>query len=428
MASSSQAFLHPDDLAAWVAGREAPASYHQTSTPTALSPLKLFSLNDYLGLASHPDVCSAASQVVLQYGMGPRSSALVGGYTSYHRELEQGLAGLKGTEECLLFPTGFAANMGTLAALAGSEDVAIYSDELNHASIIDGARLATRNTPPSVSSSSGSSSGNSSSGGNRLHIYRHNDLAHLEQLLRAAPPRQRRLVVTDSLFSMDGDFADLPGLAALKARHDFLLMVDEAHATLVCGEHGGGAAEAMGVAHHVDVHVGTLSKAFGALGGFVATSRAIKAYLLNRSRPFVYSTSLPLPVVAAASAALHVSQRESWRRRHVWALTTELSARLRVPALSPVIPLVIGSEEATLQLSSRLLAAGLHVPAIRPPTVPAGTCRLRVSLSSALSHGDVAQLADLVLASGATLQHLPHLVAQKRSGVAECCRADTSRP
>ncbi|GLC45878.1 hypothetical protein PLESTM_001796000 [Pleodorina starrii] len=396
------------------------SSGSSSSDPGDMVRLRLFSLNDYLGLASHPEVAQAAARVALRAGMGPRSSALVAGYTHSHRQLEEGLAALKGTQDCLLFPTGFAANLAIMTSLSyaapaavatagasgsgssssgssSSSGLAIYSDELNHASIIDGARLASRG-------------GGGDNGAVQLHVYRHNDLAHLEELLAATPAGVRRLVVTDSLFSMDGDFADLRGLVALRRRQPFLLAVDEAHATLVCGEGGGGAAEALGVGHEVDLHVGTLSKAFGALGGFVACSSHFKSLLLNRGRALVYSTSLPLPTVEAAAAALRVSQRESWRRAHVWSLVRRLGEGLGVPALSPVVPLVVGPEGPTLDLSSRLLRAGLHVPAIRPPTVPAGTCRLRVSLSAAHSYDDVDELIGLVRQSGVPLVRLPHLL------------------
>ncbi|EFJ39865.1 hypothetical protein VOLCADRAFT_78219 [Volvox carteri f. nagariensis] len=363
----------------------------------ALVRVRLFSLNDYLGLASHPEVAEAAARAAKQVGMGPRSSALVAGYTHSHRQLEEGLAELKGTQDCLLFPTGFAANLAVMTSLSyaapptsgtdgsssSSSSLAIFSDELNHASIIDGARLASR---------SAGSGGGGGGGAVQLHVYRHNDLGHLE---------------VGCLFSMDGDFADLRGLAALRRRHPFLLAVDEAHGTLVCGEGGGGAAEATGV----DLHIGTLSKAFGALGGFVACSGPMKQLLLNRGRAFVYSTSLPVPIVEAAAAALRVSKRESWRRTHVWSLVRRLGSGLGVPALSPVVPLVVGPEGPTLELSSMLLQEGLmHVPAIRPPTVPPGTCRLRVSLSAAHSYEDVDELIRLVRRSGVVLARLPHLL------------------
>lgn len=181
---------------------------------------------------------------------------------------------------------------------------------------------------------------------------------------------------------------------------------DEAHATLVCGERGGGAAEAFGVSSDVDVHVGTLSKAFGALGGFVATSRQMKQFLANRGRALVYSTALPVPVVAAAQSALAVSQCEAWRRQHLWSLVRRLGDGLGVAADSPIVPLVIGPEADTLALASRLLQAGFHVPAIRPPTVPAGTCRLRVSLSAAHSFQDVDRLIAAMQSCGASFKPL----------------------
>ncbi|EFN55853.1 hypothetical protein CHLNCDRAFT_22749 [Chlorella variabilis] len=328
------------DIEAWVTGQP-PTSANLPSPAECpdLRVVKLFSLNDYLGLSTHPAVRQAAADAALQCGNGPRSSALVGGYTSWHAELERGLAALKGTEDCLLFPTGFAANLAVASALCQDGGVVVLSDELNHASIVDGARLGRR-------------------GGSRLLVYRHNDLAHLEQLLTEQVP-------PDSLFSMDGDFANLRGLARLKRRHAFLLVVDEAHATLVCGARGGGAAEMLGVASDVDLHVGTLSKAFGCLGGFVACSRGWKDFLVNRGRSQVFSTALPVPVVAAALAAL---RREA------------------------------------VDASMQLLRAGFHVPAIRPPTVPPGTSRLRVSLSAAHTEDDLQQLIDGLRECGVRFQ------------------------
>lgn len=352
--------------------------------------LKLFSLNDYMGLANHPSVCEAAAAAVRKVGQGLRSSALVGGHTTYHAELEQELAELKCTEACLLYPTGFAANLGVVTALGSGADVAIFSDELNHASIIDGARLASKS-------------------GARVHVYRHNDLQHLDALLTACQQR-RKLVITDSLFSMDGDFADLEGLAQLRRSHGFMLAVDEAHATLVCGPRGGGGAEMMGVEEEVDVHVGTLSKAFGVQGGFVCCTRGVRSWLLNRGRPLVYSTALPVPVVAAASEALRVSSREAWRRTHLWQLVNRLGTALGVPAQSPIIPVVLGRESATLQAGRALLRAGLHVPAIRPPTVAPGSCRLRISLSAEHTHADVDELVAAMRESGVIAQ--AHAYAQ----------------
>ncbi|WIA31389.1 hypothetical protein OEZ86_002288 [Tetradesmus obliquus] len=345
--SAVQALLHVDEHNAWLQAAASPDS----CTNLALDPgcrsadlaaemvqLLLFSTNDYLGMSAHPAVKAAAAEAAAQVGCGPRSSALVAGFTSEHRQLELELAALKGTQDALLFPTGYAANVAVVAVLASISNAAgavpanaatpvlqqqpqqqqqgmqpqqqqqqqpqpqvvVLSDELNHASIIDGARLAAR-----------------AGGQVSLQVYRHNDMQHLETLLVAIAPGTRCLVVTDSLFSMDGDFADLRGLAALRRRYGFLLAVDEAHATLVCGASGGGAAEMMCVAADIDVHIGTLSKAIGAQGGFVACSSKLRALLLNRGRSVIYSTALPVPVVAAARAALRVSRSEPWRRQHL---------------------------------------------------------------------------------------------------------------
>lgn len=339
--------------------------------------LKLFSLNDYMGLSQHPAICKAAAEAALHCGMGPRSSALVGGYTQMHQDLETSLAALKGTEDCLLFSSGFAANLAVVSALCQGPEAVIFSDELNHASIIDGCRLAIRSR-------------------GALQIYRHNDMAHLEQLLAACPSSKRKLVITDSLFSMDGDFADLPGLVRLRHQYGFALALDEAHATLVAGHAGGGAAEMFGVADEVDIHIGTLSKGFGSHGGFVAGSSILKSFLMNKGRSYVFSTALPLPAVAAAQAAIHVCHQEPERRRNLWQRVQQLGDLLGVAVQSPVIPLVVGDEATALAASAQLLKKGFHVPAIRPPTVPKNTSRLRVSLSAAHTAEDVRRLAEAI--------------------------------
>eukprot|EP00899_Mesostigma_viride_P019539 jgi/Mesvir1/27587/Mv07332-RA.1 len=353
--------------------------------PTAeLVRLKLFSGNDYMGLSSHEAVREAAANAGAQLGLGPRASALVCGYTTLHQQLEQALAKLKGTEDCLLFPTGFAANLAVVTALCApgrawreGGAVAIFSDELNHASIIDGTALARFRY------------------GAELHVYRHNDLRHLEALLRESQAA-RKVVITDSLFSMDGDVADLAGLATLRRKYKFLLVLDEAHATCVYGKHGEGLAHAAGVHDQVDLSVGTLSKAVGCLGGFVACSSAWKAWLLNRGRSYIYSTALPLPVVAAALASVNVSSssRGDDLRARLWGNIHRLCGPLGIQAQSPIIPIVLGSEEQALSASRHLLECGFHVPAIRPPTVAPGTSRLRVTVSAAHSPDDIDQLVE----------------------------------
>lgn len=337
--------------------------------------LTLFSSNDYLGLSHHPKVRRAVAEAAENGGMGPRGSALVCGYTEAHAALERELAELKEAEEALLFPTGFAANMAVISSLAGPE-VAIFSDALNHASIIDGCRLARRR-------------------GATLNVYPHADMAALADQL-AASDAARKLIVTDSVFSMDGDLAPLDELVRLKQAHDALLVVDEAHATLVFGESGGGVAEHFGVADAVDVHVGTLSKAVGALGGFAASSAEMRQWILNRGRAFVFSTAQPVPVVEAARQAVRVAVASPEIRRRLWRRVEQLGERLGRTLTSPIVPVVLGEESRALAASEKLLEKGFHVIAIRPPTVPPGTSRLRVALSAAHTAEDVDQLADIL--------------------------------
>lgn len=392
-------------LNSWLEDRTSPGEQisHLSSKK---KKIRLFSGNDYLGLASHPAIRAAAAKAVLEYGMGPRASPLVCGYTQFHRKLETQLADLCSTEECLLCPTGFAANMAIITAITGgiekdkttkdkisndqiSEDknlqsgsekisevnlqnneIEIFSDEFNHASIIDGIRISTRQKKVVLS------------------VYRHCDMTHLEELLLKSSAK-RKLVVTDSLFSMDGDFAPMRELANLRRVYGFLLLVDEAHCTLVCGERGGGATEAFGVEGEVDFHVGTLSKAVGCQGGFVACSRSWKQWLLSRGRSFIYSTAIPIPVVAAASASLTVARVERWRRERVWRNVRHLGALLGVRFASPICAIVLGGAEETMGVSRDLLLKGFHVGAIRPPTVPLNSSRLRIALSSSHSIEDL---------------------------------------
>lgn len=339
--------------------------------------LTLFSGNDYLGLSHHPAVRQALVEAAEAHGMGPRGSALICGYTEAHHELEVALAALKGCEAAVLTPTGFSANLALLGALGG-EDVAIFSDALNHASIVDGCRLAARS-------------------GAKVHVYRHGDADHLDALLGACE-RSKRIIVTDGLFSMDGDIAPLEALVALKARHEALLMVDDAHGSLVFGAAGGGVAEALGVSQQVDLHVGTLSKAFGAQGGFIASSRAFCDWLVNRGRAQIYSTALPLPVVAAAKRAIEVTRDEPEHRERLWRHIQGLAAALHTSGESPIFSRVFGDPESALEASRALLKAGFHVTAIRPPTVPVGTSRLRVTLSAAHSEADVSAICEALAA------------------------------
>jgi 8-amino-7-oxononanoate synthase len=278
--------------------------------------------------------------------------------------LEARLAEFEGTEAALLFSSGFAANLGAITALVGRGD-AIFGDQLNHASIIDGCRLSRA----------------------EVHVYPHGDMGRLEQLLEQAAGLRRRLIVTDSLFSMDGDLAPLGELAELAERYDCLLMVDEAHATGVFGRQGRGVAELLGVEDRVHVRLGTLSKALGCAGGFVSGSRGLIEWLLNRARSYVFSTAQPAAEAAAAIAALEVVEQEPQRRRQLLARSAQLRDALAGqgwdvgPSASQIIPLLVGQESRAVAISAALAERGLLVPAIRPSSVPAGQSRLRISLS-----------------------------------------------
>ncbi|XP_023766321.1 8-amino-7-oxononanoate synthase [Lactuca sativa] len=350
-----------------------------------LRKLLLFSGNDYLGLSSHPMVAKAATKAVQEHGMGPRGSALICGYTTYHRLLESCLAESKNKEDCLLCPTGFSANMAfmTVVGYVGSlsdinkthlkEGVAIFSDALNHASIIDGIRLAEKQEIVQV------------------FIYRHCDMAHLNVLLSNCMMR-KKVVVTDSLFSMDGDFAPMVQLSKLRKKHNFLLVVDDAHGTLVCGKSGGGVPEEFGCSDDVDICIGTLSKAVGCHGGFIACSKKWKQLIQSRGRAFIFSTSTPVPIIAAAHAAVVVAKKETWRRKAIWNRVQDFRSLTGIPITSHIISLIVGSEDQALQASRHMLKCGFHITAIRPPTVPPNLCRLRITLSAAHTRNDIRKL------------------------------------
>jgi glycine C-acetyltransferase/8-amino-7-oxononanoate synthase len=332
--------------------------------------------NNYLGLAAHPEVVDAAAAAARRYGAGSGSARLVTGGLSIHDELEARLAAFKGTEAALLFSSGYLANLGTVAALVGPGD-AVFSDELNHASIIDGCRLSRAD----------------------VHVYRHGDAGHLGDRLgawrRSAGAGARALVVTDSVFSMDGDVAPLPDIVAACDRHGAVLMVDEAHATGVVGPGGRGAVAGYGLEGRVGVVMGTLSKSLGAAGGFIAGPAALCAYLRNRARSFIFDTALPPPTVAAALAALGIVEREPERPVRARRLAGRLAAGIRAAGYdvpdppAAVLPVVVGAPDAALGLSARLLDAGVLVTAIRPPSVPEGTSRLRATVMATHTDAEI---------------------------------------
>jgi glycine C-acetyltransferase/8-amino-7-oxononanoate synthase len=339
--------------------------------------------NNYLGLADHPALVEAQSRAAAHYGTGSGGSRLISGSMELHEQLETRLACFKGTQRALLFNSGYAANTGILQGLMGPEDI-IFSDRLNHASIIDGCRLSRA----------------------RTLVYPHRDVAALERLMagEAAGRKGQWLIVTDGVFSMDGDLAPLPELVALKNRYDCLLMVDDAHGTGVLGAGGKGTGEYFGCLADIDLHMGTMGKALGGFGAFVAGPDVLIQTLLNRARSFIFSTSLPPAVVGAGLAALDIVQSEEGR-----------SLRLRLEQLralvtqhlgpdictgfdgnTPILPIITGEPQATVRASAWLQQQGIFLQGIRPPTVPEGSCRLRMTLMATHQPGELLQAADLI--------------------------------
>ncbi len=343
---------------------EARSSAQGPSVDIGQTSLLNFSSNDYLGLASHPKVVAAAHAALERWGMGSGASRLLAGDTEAHHALEARLCAFEDAEAVLLFNGGYPANVGLLPALVGPGD-AIFSDALNHASLVDGCRLSRA----------------------RVEVYPHLNAGALAALLGRTAAR-RKVVVTDSVFSMDGDVAPLAELLEVSRAAGAALVVDEAHATGVLGERGAGLCEALGLTREVDVRMGTLGKALGAFGAYVASSTPVISLLLNKARSFVFSTALPPSVCAAAGAALDVLLAEPDLRPRLWRNIHRFNEGLRAlghaaEPSSAIFPVVLGSPERAVAAASFLRERGLLVKAIRPPTVPAGTSRLRFALSAA---------------------------------------------
>jgi len=344
-----------------------------------------FSSNDYLGLANHPALKEAAIRAVEKFGAGCGASRLICGSLAPHHELEEALAAFKGTEAALTFATGYAAAIGAICSLVGKDDVVIL-DKLVHASIVDAARLSAA----------------------KLRVFAHNDLDDLKDKLdwAASRPRTthhapRTLVVTESVFSMDGDLAPLRNIVELKERYGAWLMVDEAHATGLFGAGRRGLAEAYELGERIEVQMGTLGKAIGASGGFICGSRALIDLLVNRARSFIFSTA-PVPAAAAAArAGIEVIQSTEGeeRRVRVWALVDALKNALtgtgcKLPVVqSAIVPLTIGDESATVEFAAKLRERGFFIPAIRYPTVARGQARLRITVTAEHTPEDICQLA-----------------------------------
>jgi 8-amino-7-oxononanoate synthase len=346
-----------------------------------------FASNDYLGLAAHPQLAEAFIEGVRRYGAGAAAARLVCGTLPPHRDLEDALAAAKGCEAALTFPSGFATAAGSLPALAGKDDVLVL-DKLCHASLIDGARLS----------------------GATIRVFPHNDVAKLEHLLegiRRKDAKSRVIVVTESVFSMDGDVCPLREIVEIKERHGAMLFLDEAHAFGVLGPHGMGLAEALSLQGRIEFQMGTLSKAAGLSGGYLATSAAWRDLLVNRARSFIYTTAPPPALAHAAMDSLAIIRSAEGNR-----LRQQLRTNIDLIAPghpSAVVPVVCGSNEAALETSRRLDEEGFLVPAIRYPTVPRGTARLRISLSAAHDPAVVRDLAKRVPSTGQlhNRQHRP---------------------
>lgn len=336
-----------------------------------------FCTNNYLGLADHPEVIAAAREATAKYGLGSGASRLVAGSMEMHHQLEEALAEFKQTQAALIFPSGFMANLAMLATFAGEGDL-IVSDKLNHASLLDAAKL--------------------SGAQHRTFPHRHYDRA--AKLL--ANEGALKILVTDTVFSMDGDVADLRECCRAAAAHEALVMTDEAHGSGVLGNRGAGLAELQGVEDQIAASVGTLSKAFGSVGGFVCGRREVIDTLINTGRTFIYTTALPPACSAGALAALRIIQREPQRRARVLALAEHLRKELTAhgwdcgDSVTPIVPVMIGDSAKAVAMSEALREKGLWVPAIRPPTVPPNGARLRISLMATHTDGDVERLVEAI--------------------------------
>jgi glycine C-acetyltransferase/8-amino-7-oxononanoate synthase len=346
-------------------------------------PVLVMCSNNYLGLADHPRVREAAADAARRWGVGSSGSRLISGNMTVHRRLESQIAEFKGTEAALLFGSGYMANAGIIPALARADEV-IFSDELNHASIVDGCRLSRA----------------------EVFIYDHGDLEHLAWGLRQARGRAS-LIVTDSVFSMDGDIAPLAGIVELANNHDVRVMVDEAHATGTTGEGGRGVVSALGLTEEVDVIVGTLSKALGSYGAFAACDTQMARYLVNTARSFIYSTAPAPPVVAAAAEAIEIlieqprrvtrlRQNAEFFRRELQQRGFDVAADTGSSAAPHIVPLVIGEPDHAMKMSQEALERGVFAQAIRPPTVPDGMSRIRCAVMASHKQDELAAAAKVL--------------------------------
>lgn len=339
--------------------------------------------NDYLGLAQHPAIIDKMRETLLAEGSGSGASRHVTGNRWPYSVLEERLSRWQGSEAALVFANGYMANSGVISALVGRDDV-VFSDQFNHASIVDSIVLSRAEHAR----------------------YRHNDMEHLEALLIKHSNKRRKLIVTDAVFSMDGDAASLVRLAELKRKYGTMLMVDEAHSGGIYGERGRGLSDELGMLHEVDVHMGTFSKSFGVYGAYVCGSRTLIRWLINKARPLIYSTALPPSLVTGITAALALVQAEQWRRERLFSFSASFRSRLLHAGFrvgtgnSPIVPVIVGDNEAALRFSKALEWNGIEAVAIRPPTVPEGTARIRFSLTAAHTDKEVENAAEIICAVG----------------------------
>ncbi len=337
-----------------------------TNGPTVIidgKEMVLLSSNNYLGLANHPEIKEAQIKAVEEFGTGSGASRLISGNMILHEKLEEKIAKFKDTESAIVFATGYMANVGVISSLIGEGDLVIC-DKLNHASIIDGARL----------------------GRGDLRVYPHKNLERLEDILKKAVSYRRKLLITDGVFSMDGDIAPLPELIEICKKYDALLMLDDAHATGVLGERGKGTCEYFGIKEGVHIQMGTFSKAFGNLGGYVAGSRTLIEYIRNKARSFIYSTALPPAVVSGSVKAIEIVERDLTLKDKLWSNIKRFSDALVelgfdiMDTKTQIIPVWIGDASSTMEASEILLKNNIFAPGIRPPTVAKTKCRIRTSL------------------------------------------------
>lgn len=344
------------------------------------------SSNNYLGLATHPKLKEAAKEAIDLYGCGAGASRLISGTMEVHEKLEDRIARFKGTEAALVLNSGYAANLGLLSALTGQGDI-IFSDSHNHASIVDGCRLSKA----------------------EVKVYPHKGVASLEALLAQSTRARRKLIVTDGVFSMDGDIAPLRDIAALASAYGALVMVDDAHATGVLGDGGRGTPSLFGLEDAIDIQMGTLSKALGCFGAYVAGSRRLKEFLINKCRSFIFTTALPPSVIGSALAAFDVLESEPWRREALNANVDFFKKGLLDLGFdcfgceTHIIPVIIGDAARTVLLSQRLLQEGVFACAIRPPTVPDGKSLVRVAVMATHTPDDLRKALDAFAVAGRDL-------------------------